>query len=540
MCYFKNTPLTGRKIEFDYSKIRKKGAPLKTGGGKAPGHEGLKKAHQNIKRLLDYIIEEKNQSRIKPINVYDILMHCADAVLSGGIRRAATMAIFDYDDEEMMNSKVNFHVTKYGGFEKEGNFYQGWVYTDGKFGGFKGHKYEVTLTQFEYDQLREKKEISWIHIEPQRARSNNSVLLLRDSCTLEQFSNIIEKTKQWGEPGFIFANDPWALFNPCAEIGFVPKTKDGRFGFHFCNLTTQNGSMISSLEEFLECTEAATLIGTLQAGYTDFFYLNSASKELAEEEALLGVSITGMMDNPEILLNPRNQYVAAQLAVKVNKEWSKIIGINSAARITTLKPEGTSSLILKCASGIHPHHSYQYFRRIQMNKLDPVYKFFKKFNPHACEESVWSANKTDDIVTFPISVPSNVIVKDNLKAIEHLNIIKDTYENWIKPGTTDRNERNVTHNVSCTIVVKDNEWDEVSKYIYSHRESFAAVSFLSYFGDKMYKQAPLEKKLPEDEERWNNLISNWKSVDYSQLIEKEDKTELQQTIACAGNSCELL
>lgn len=539
MCYFKNTALTGRKIEFDYSKIRKKGTPLKTGGGKAPGHEGLKKAHRNIKKILDYIIEEKGQDRVHPVNVYDILMHCADAVLSGGIRRAATMAIFDYDDEEMMNSKINFKVTKFGGFEKEGEKYHGWVYTDGQFGGQKGHKYEVALKEGEYKFLKDSKEIYWKHIEPQRARSNNSVLLLRDSCSVEQFQDILGKTQLWGEPGFIFANDPWSLFNPCAEIGFIPRTKDGRFGFHFCNLTTQNGAMVTSLEDFLECTEAATLIGTLQAGYTDFFYLNKASKELAEEEALLGVSITGMMDAPDVLLNPRNQYLASQLAVKINKEWAGILHINPAARITALKPEGTSSLVLKCASGIHPHHAHRYFRRVQMNKMDPVYKHFKKTNPHACEESVWSENKTDDVITFPVSVSPKVMVKANLTAIEHLNIIKDTYENWVKPGTTERNERNVTHNVSCTVIVRDEEWKEVPEYIFKHRDNFAAVSFIGSYGDKDYEQSPLEQVLPQDEERWNSLVDQWKQVDYTKLIEKDDKTELMEAAACVGNACEL-
>lgn len=541
MCYFKNTPYTGRKIVFDYSRIRKKGTPLKTGGGKAPGHAGLKQAHTKIKEVLDYIIETNSQTELYPINAYDILMHCADAVLSGGIRRAATMAIFDLDDEQMMKSKVNLKVTKHGGFDKnDAGKWEGWVTVDGKNGGFKGKKYEVTLTEYEYQTMvRENKEISWIHIEPQRARSNNSVLLLRDKATLEDFQNIIANTQMYGEPGFIFADDPWALYNPCAEIGFIPVTPDGRFGFHFCNLTSQNGAMINTLEDFLECTEAATLIGTLQAGYTYFPYLSQASKELTESEALLGVSITGLMDNPEVLLDPRNQYLAAQLAVKTNKEWAEILGIKQAARITCIKPEGTASLLLQSASGIHPHHARRYFRRVQCNKQDNVYKHFKKSNWHATEESVWSANKTDDIAVFPLEVSEKAILKEDLSAIKHLDIIKSTQQNWVQPGTTTVNERNVSHNVSCTVLVQPKEWEEVIPYLFDNRQFFSAVSLLPASGDKDYKQAPLERVTEADEERWADLIAQWNKVDYTTLIEKDDKTTLQQALACSGNACEI-
>lgn len=221
MCYHKNTPLTGRKIHFDYSRIRLKGSPLKTGGGKAPGHEGLQQAHRKIKQLLDYVIEELHLSQLRSLEIYDILMNCADAGLSGGIRRAATAIIFDKDDDLMMNAKTNFKVSLFKRFDKlENGLWEGTAVVNKK-------KFEVVLTQYEYDQLKATSEIGWWHIEPQRARSNNSVLLMRDETTQQELEEIIAKTKQWGEPGFVFADDKLALYNPCVLGNTVVKTNKG-------------------------------------------------------------------------------------------------------------------------------------------------------------------------------------------------------------------------------------------------------------------------------------------------------------------------
>jgi ribonucleoside-triphosphate reductase len=337
MCYFKNTPFSGRKIVFDYSKIRAKGTPLKTGGGLAPGHEGLKRSHKLIKTKLDYIIESYQQKRMKTIDAYDILMYCSDAVLSGGIRRAACSVTFQKDDIDMMEAKTNKKIQKYRNFERlEKDMNSGFIW-------YNDQRFEVTLTDYEFELLK-KRQISWIHVEPQRARSNNSVLLLRDKMTKEEIYDIILKSKEWGEPGFVFANNEDTLFNPCREIGFIPVTDDGRCGFQMCNLSSVNGSKITSLEEWIKATKAATIIGTLQAGYTNFPYLGRVTKELTEKEALLGVSVTGWFDNPEILLDENNMYINAKLAIKINKEWTKKININQAARITCTKPEGCLDL----------------------------------------------------------------------------------------------------------------------------------------------------------------------------------------------------
>lgn len=879
--YFKNTSYTGRKIVFDYSKIRRKGAKLKTGGGKAPGYSGLKNAHIKIKKLFDRLVEKSHKKRLDPIDAYDILMHCSDAVLSGGIRRAACSVVFDADDEQMMNAKTG----------------------------------------------------NWFKDNPQRARSNNSALFLRKKATKEDFDNLLKKSREFGEPGFVFSDHEDALYNPCFhkdtrinvqgqglvkiidlydqgkpvnvgvdvrvgkgdalnlqnqivdvkpatavkltqkdaqlyeltmshghslkvtanhefptltgrkqlkdltvgeklliqsdvgefgsagnyklgliigmivgdgtfakdkkgkcnsaiidiwkedfdsadkileyakglvadiknttyknrelnwvdcenkniegfhpkkrlgsskfykllqqhidapetikshvpecvwqgtekmvqgylqglvfadgcvtltgkdkkatlslqlaqsnkrllqevqvllqnfgitsslhqlhsgkttlfpdgkggskeykckpvfrldinrpnfiafldkaglfgrkkdiaekllqergkncykkakfitkiksiepikkkedvyclnqpdtntvlangivasqcyEIGMIPVTKDGQCGVQFCNLTSINGAKVFSLKDFREASKAASIIGTLQAGYTNFHYLRPASKHLTEEESLLGVSITGIMDHPKTLLNPKNQQECAKIAVDANQEWAKKININPAARVTCVKPEGTSSLILSSASGIHPHHSKKYFRRIQCNKIDNIYQYFRLFNDKHCEESVWSANKTDDVVTFPIEITNGALVKKDLDAIKHLDYIKSTQQNWVLPGTTKHNKKKIAHSVSCTVIVQNNEWDKVSEYLYNNRDHFSAVSLLSATGDKDYKQAPMEDVVTnEDQKRFDKLSKSLVSVDYTLLEEVTDETSLQQVLSCAGGNCEI-
>jgi len=404
-----------------------------------------------------------------------------------------------------------------------------------------GKIYDVELNDFDYKDMRKKNRISWLYIEPQRARSNNSVLLLRKETTKKDFATIIEKTKEFGEPGFVWSDEKTSLFNPCFEISFVPVTEDGRCGVQFCNLSSINGAKIHTKDDFIKASKAASIIGTLQATYTQFPYLRKASEELTREEALLGVSITGIMDNPKILLNADYQQEAAHKAVITNKRWAKILGINEAARVTCVKPEGTSSLVLGSASGIHPHHARRYFRRVQCNRIEPVYQFFKKLNPSMCETSVWSANKTDEIITFPIEIPEEAKTKKDLTAIQHLKIIKKTQENWVVAGTSSANRKPITHNVSCTVIVEDKEWQKIIDYIYQHRNYFAAVSFIPATGDKDYKQAPLEAIVTkEDEERWQNIISHYQPVDYTQLKEGEDNTIMLSEVACGGGSCEIV
>jgi ribonucleoside-triphosphate reductase (thioredoxin) len=321
----------------------------------------------------------------------------------------------------------------------------------------------------------------------------------------------------------------------------LPVTQDGRAGHQHCNLTTQNGALIKTAEDFFKCAWAASVLGTLQAAYTTYPYLSNATKELTEEEALLGVSITGIMDNADVLLNPKNLQKAAGIVKSTNEIWARKLGINPAARTTCIKPEGTSSLVLKSASGAHPHEARKYIRRVQANTVDPVYKFFKKQNSHMCEESVWSAHKTDDVIAFPVIVPETAMVKADLTALQHLEIIKLLQQNWVIPGTTKYNKKPITHNVSCTVLVEEKEWDSVMNYLYDNREYFAAVALLPKTHGKLFEQMPLEEitSSQEDQVLWNKIVSEFKHVDYTQLKEDEDSTTLQQELVCAGGQCEL-
>lgn len=426
----------GYKVIFEYSQIRKAGSILSSGAGRAPGPEPLKAALERIRELLDKC--SGKQKRLRPIDAYDVVMHSSDAVLSGGVRRSATIAIFSPDDEEMITAKTG----------------------------------------------------NWRLENPQRGRSNNSALLIRDKTQKSAFLNLIKSVREFGEPGFFWADDTEALFNPCGEISFVARDEEGNSGWNFCNLTEINGKKIKCEEDFALAARGAAIIGTLQAGYTDFDYLGPVTKRIVEKEALLGVSITGMMDNPDIIFDPQLQRKMAKLVVKTNEWFAALIGINPAARSTCVKPAGTSSCLLGSASGIHPHHAKRYFRRVQANRMEPILQFFKSNNPIAVEKSVWSANGTDDIITFAVEVEGKT--KNDLSALQLLEIVRITQQNWVAYGKT--KERCVkewlSHNVSNTIHVRTNEWEDVANYIYDNRKSFAGITLLPESGDLDYPQAP--------------------------------------------------
>jgi ribonucleoside-triphosphate reductase len=395
----------GCHIEFDFSKIRPEGS-LIAGQFKAPGPNGLKAALEKIKLVVETRINSEDFSddefklKLRPIDAYDSVMHISDAVLSGGVRRSATLCMFSHDDEEMMNAKIG----------------------------------------------------DWFIKNPQRGRSNNSAALLKGHVSSDDFNKLIKSTKEFGEPGFIWVDDLDIIFNPCCEIGMIPKTIDGRSGWQSCNLTEINGKWCDSEENFLKSCEASAIVGTLQAGYTDLKYFEPESKEIFEYEALLGCSITGMMDNPDILFDPEIQRKGASKILEVNEKIAKMIGINPCARATCIKPAGSTSCVLGTASGIHPHHAKRYIRRVQANKSEFCLQETLKKNPLAVEESVWSANKTDMVISFLCEVPQGAIIKNQLKAVDLLEKIKITQQNWVEYGT--RIDRCINsklrHNVSNT------------------------------------------------------------------------------------------
>ena len=440
----------GYRIDFDYSNIRPKGSYI-SGGFKAPGYEGLKNSLTKIQELLDKEINGNVQIPFKSIIAYDVVMHMADAVLSGGVRRSATICLFSATDNDMLNAKTG----------------------------------------------------DWYIKNPQRGRSNNSVILIRNKTSKELFSKIMESVKSWGEPGFVWSSNEDIIYNPCVEIGMTPYYIDGNedkiSGWEGCNLTEINGSKCNTEQEFYDACKASAILGTLQAGYTNFKYVTDVTKKIFDREALLGCSITGFMNNPMILFNPEIQKKGAEIIKETNKIIASFIGINQAARTTCVKPSGNASVILGTASGIHGEHSKKYFRNVQVNKEEELGKVIKILNPKMVENSLWSNNNSDWVISFPINSKEGSIYKKDLYGVKQLEYVKLTQQNWVEFGTNYELcvDKNTRHNVSNTIVVDD--WDEVENYIYENKEWFAGISLLGMTGDKDYAQAPFTEVIDTDE-----------------------------------------
>lgn len=426
----------GKCVYFDPSLVRRKGSMI-SGGFLAPGPKPLIDALFKVEAILN---ERAQFGFLRPIDVYDISCHVADAVLSGGVRRAATICLFSPDDTEMLNAKTG----------------------------------------------------NWYNLEPQRARSNNSMVLLRNQVTLEFFLKTMESVKQFGEPGFIFVDDLEQVFNPCVEISFFPQI-DGESGWQQCNLVEGNGAAIKSKEDFFRMCHVAAELGTIQAGYTNFKYVSDATRRITEREALLGVSLTGWMNSPDILLDADTLRKGVEIIMETNKKVAALLGINPAARATCVKPSGNASTLLGCAPATQGEHSERYLRISQMNKDTPVAKLMVEKNPYMIEESVWSEGKTDYVIMWPVIAPKGSKFKDDLHGTKFLENVKFIQDNWIKPGVNLDlcvNPKINHHNVSNTVTVKNDDWENVAKFVYENREYFAGISFISETGDKDYAQAP--------------------------------------------------
>jgi len=385
-------------------------------------------------------------------------------------------------------------------------------------------------------------------------------MLVRSDATKEEFMSLFNAIRQFGEPGFYFTENAEYGANPCVEIGLAPslivddttlaKLKQHGYaepvavgdtisGWQHCNLTTINGRMCETPEHFYELCGVAATIGTLQAAYTEMSYLGPVTRVINERESLLGVSICGILERPDVLLNPAVLRKGAETCVMTNRAVADAIGITPAARVTCVKPEGTASLLLGTASGIHPHHAKRYFRRVQAARTEPVYNFFKSWNPQMTEVYGMKADTTD-VITFPIEAPDGAILKKDIGALQFLDMVKLVQENWVVPGTAhEKYNPGLRHNVSNTVTVREGEWESVADFIWDNRASFTGVSLLAATGDKDYQQAPNEEvTTAADIAKWNGLT--YEPVDFSLMSEAADYTSLKETVACAGGACEIV
>lgn len=452
---------------FDYSDIRPKGSRLVTSGGKAPGPGPLRICLTKIDAMLS---ELPDNHQLTPLECHDIMCHLGDAVLAGGIRRAALISLFDFDDEEMLNCKVG----------------------------------------------------NWSDENPQRARSNNSAVIDRNRIKYSEQVNFFEVVKNSGsgEPGVFFTNDIELGTNPCAEISLR--------SYGFCNLCEKNMTMIHSQEDDEKATKVAAFFGTLQAGLTDFIYLRNEQKETCEKDALLGIGMTGIA-NQQILDNIDFEK-SAQVAINENIRVADIIGIRHAARVTTVKPSGTTSCVLGTSSGIHAQHNDYYFRRMKFNKDEPLFMHLMVYHPELIEEQVRGLS-SQAFVKVAVKAPDGAILRTE-PAMQTLERVKKIYHEQILPGHV--KGRN-THNVSCTINVKDNEQEIVRDQIWANKDWATGISMFPFYGGT-HEQMPFEDC---SKEQYEELIKTLSDVDLSKIIE-DDNTDLTGEMACAGGACEIL
>jgi len=454
------------RISFDYSDIRPKGAQLVTSGGKAPGPQPLKECIVKLKGILQ---AKKDGDQLTTVEVHDIVCHIAEAVLAGGIRRAALISLFSADDHEMISCKSG----------------------------------------------------DWWELNNQRSRANNSAVLMRHKITRDYFMNLWERVEKSGagEPGIYFNNDKDWGTNPCCEIALRP--------YQFCNLCEVNVSDLESQEDLNNRVKAAAFIGTLQAGYTDFHYLREIWQETTEKDALIGVSMTGIGSGTVLGYDMEK---AAQVVKKENTRVAKLIGINKAARCTTVKPAGTTSLALGTSSGIHAWHNDYYIRRIRVGKNESIYKYLVEHHPELIEDEYFRPHDTA-VISIPQKAPEGSILRTE-SPFDLLNRVKKIATEWVKPG---HRKGSNTHNVSATVSLQPEEWYEAGNWMWDNREYYNGLSVLPYNGGT-YTQAPFEDI---SKAQYETMMDSLNQVDLSKIIETEDNTDLSGELACAGGACEI-
>ena len=453
-------------VQFDFSDIRAKGAQLVTSGGKAPGPQPLKECILKIKGIFD---GKEDGTPLTTLEAHDIVCHIADAVLAGGIRRAALISLFSAEDNEMIGAK-------------SGN---------------------------------------WWETDPQRGRANNSAVLMRHKVTKGFFMDLWKRVELSGsgEPGIYLNNDKDWGTNPCCEIALRP--------FQFCNLCEVNASDIESQEDFNDRVRKASFIGTLQAGYTDFHYLRDVWRDTTEKDALIGVSMTGIASAAVL---PLDMKAAASIVKRENTKTAKAIGINTAARCTTVKPAGTTSLALGTSSGIHAWHNDYYTRRIRVGKNESMYKYLVANHPELVEDEFFRPHDTA-VISIPQKAPKDSILRHE-SPFDLLERIKKVATEWVKPG---HRKGSNTHNVSATVSLKQTEWDQAGKWMWENRDHYNGLSVLPYDGGT-YTQAPFEDI---SKVQYDTAMTHLKDVDLSKIVETEDETDLAGEIACGADGCEI-
>lgn len=509
----------GRDLpRFDFSDVRPKGARLITSGGKAPGPQPLATCLQKLQQVMDQAIAERGAgTSLKPIEVHDMLCHIADAVLAGGIRRAAMIVLFDLDDQDMLTCKSNLRCTFHRTEPLAGSneLFECDITAAGR------DYHNVILHQSQLDAWKDAGTLPWYLFEPQRGRANNSANLLRGSLTEAEFMDLMATVEASGagEPGVYWTNNlDWGT-NPCCEIGLKPN--------QFCNLTEINADDAFTQEELNARARAAAFIGTLQAGFTDFHYLRPVWKQTTEEDALIGVGMTGIGSGAVL---PLDLTEAAEVVKQENARVAAIIGINVAARTSTVKPAGTTSLVLGSASGIHAWHAPYYIRRVRVGKNEAIYQYLAEHHPELVEDEYFRPQE-QAVISVPQKAPEGAILRTEspeslLERVKRFNL------EWVRAGHVSGDN---THNVSCTISVKDDEWPLVSRWMWENRDLYNGISVLPYDGGT-YQQAPFEDITAE---QYRDLIGTVTAIDLTRVVERDDNTDLTGEIACGAGGCEV-
>jgi len=477
------TLYSGKDVQFDYSKVRPKGAKLKVMGGRASGPEPLIKLHIFVREVFS----QAQGRRLTTLECHDIMNEVAEIVVVGGVRRSSQISVSDLKDVSMRDAKIYPFPTRRFMANNSAIFYK-----------------KPSATEF----LQE-----WAALAASGSgeRGLFNIEAARKNAPDRRNAELI------------------AGLNPCAEIMLRL--------LGFCNLSEVVVKHDDDLDDLMKKVETAVWIGVIQATFTKFPYLRKKWKQNCEEEMLLGVSLTGQLDNPK-LMTEDNLTALKEKAIKVAKKASKIMGVNCPVAITTGKPSGTVSQLVDCASGAHPRYSEYYIRRYRINSTDPLFHMLKDqgvpMSPEVGQREVennkkirnWSESQVDTwVLDFVQKAPKNAVIRDHMTAIEQLEHYKTVQTNWCE------------HNQSITIYVRDNEWFEVGNWVYKNWDIVNGCSFLPFDGGR-YELAPYEEI---DKETYHSLLKSFPEIDYSQLskYEMEDNTEGSKSYACVGDKCEL-